>query len=59
MQLERAKELLGTANDRLPRVRLVFSPESPVAESALAGVDTLVVDVDPEVLLNVNTPDDL
>ena len=26
---------------------------------ALAGLDTLVVDVDPEVLLNVNTPDDL
>ena len=26
---------------------------------ALAGLDTLVVDVDPAVLLNVNTPDDL
>jgi molybdopterin-guanine dinucleotide biosynthesis protein A len=26
---------------------------------ALAGLDTLVVDVDPDLLLNVNTPDDL
>jgi molybdopterin-guanine dinucleotide biosynthesis protein A len=26
---------------------------------ALAGLDTLVVDVEPDLLLNVNTPDDL
>jgi molybdopterin-guanine dinucleotide biosynthesis protein A len=43
----------------LPALEEALSAGRLSLRDALAGLDTLVVDVDPDLLLNVNTPDDL
>jgi molybdopterin-guanine dinucleotide biosynthesis protein A len=43
----------------LPALEQALSAGRLSLRDALAGLDTLVVDVDPDLLLNVNTPDDL
>jgi molybdopterin-guanine dinucleotide biosynthesis protein A len=43
----------------LPALEEALSAGRLSLRDALAGLDTLVVDVDPLLLLNVNTPDDL
>ena len=43
----------------LPALEAALAAGRLSIRDALAGLDTLVVDVDPEVPLNVNTPDDL
>jgi molybdenum cofactor guanylyltransferase len=43
----------------LPVLEQALSAGRLSLREALAGLDTLVVDVEPDLLLNVNTPDDL
>ena len=43
----------------LPVLEQALSTGRLSLREALAGLDTLVVDVEPDLLLNVNTPDDL
>ena len=43
----------------LPALEQALSAGRLSLREALAGLDTLVVDVEPDLLLNVNTPDDL
>ena len=43
----------------LPALEQALSTGRLSLRDALAGLDTLVVDVEPELLLNVNTPNDL
>jgi molybdopterin-guanine dinucleotide biosynthesis protein A len=43
----------------LPALERALSAGRLSLREALAGLDTLVVDVEPDLLLNVNTPDDL
>ena len=43
----------------LPALEAALTEGRLSLRDALAGLDTLVVDVDPDLLLNVNTPDDL
>jgi molybdenum cofactor guanylyltransferase len=43
----------------LPALEEALSAGRLSLRDALAGLDTLVADVDPDLLLNVNTPDDL
>ena len=43
----------------LPVLERALSAGRLSLRDALAGLDTLVVDVDPDLLLNINTPDDL
>jgi molybdopterin-guanine dinucleotide biosynthesis protein A len=43
----------------LPALERALSAGRLSLRDALAGLDTLVVDVDPDLLLNINTPDDL
>jgi molybdopterin-guanine dinucleotide biosynthesis protein A len=43
----------------LPALELALSAGRLSLRDALAGLDTLVVDVEPDLLLNINTPDDL
>ena len=43
----------------LPALEQALAAGRLSLREALAGLDTLVVDVEPDLLLNVNTPDDL
>ena len=43
----------------LPALERALSAGRLSLRDALSGLDTLVVDVDPDLLLNINTPDDL
>ena len=55
----RARFPAPTGGRRCPPSRRRSRPAGSRSASALAELDTLVVDVDPVALANVNTPDDL